>query len=641
MKKTGRLSKAQEHLLGMDIEITRRDFINAALIGTGALLLDLPSPAALFAETHEIDGYGGTGDYAVSHGNMDAQRQAAHSHFGNLDKAPENAIDTGEVYDFLIIGGGFSGLSAAFEIKNHYFRERSCLILDNHDITGGHAKRNEFEIGSYKLYGPQASNSFMALSRPSQPGYDIYNRLRLPSNFNYQEMEKGLNPLQFDKTNYGFMLWYDDPSIGHHIAPFVKKGSRSPDQMWLSDQWGKNFKDAPVPPQMKKDFVSWRTSQEQYYAKGDYLRWLDSITYKHYIENIMGLNPRVTKYADPVLASSVGLGCDAISAYAAYQVDMPGFRNFKVLQSLRESDWHSFPGGNDGIARHLVKALIPDAISGERTFPEIMNSRVNFDAMDRSENKTRIRLGSTAVWVEHDGQPKDSEYVMVYYQKDGKIYRVKAKKAIVTSGAYVASKIVSGLPQEHREAYGQFHRSPIMVVNVALNNWRFLYKLGLTACRWFGGFGFSCNIKQPMLVAENHPPLHPDYPAVLTFYIPFYYPGAPLKEQGSTGRAELLNTSYYDYEVRLRKQMVMLFGSAGFDPGRDIAGIIFNRWGHAYVSPQPGFYFGRDGKSAPRDIAKKDFGRISFANAEHNGHQNWVSAAEEGVRAAKQAMGVI
>jgi len=32
-----------------------------------------------------------------------------------------------------------------------------------------------------------------------------------------------------------------------------------------------------------------------------------------------------------------------------------------------------------------------------------------------------------------------------------------------------------------------------------------------------------------------------------------------------------------------------MFGAAGFDPGRDIAGIVLNRWGHAYVNAGPGF----------------------------------------------------
>ena len=47
-----------------------------------------------------------------------------------------------EEYDLIVVGGGLSGLGAAY-----YFRkampEARVLVLDNHDDFGGHAKRNE------------------------------------------------------------------------------------------------------------------------------------------------------------------------------------------------------------------------------------------------------------------------------------------------------------------------------------------------------------------------------------------------------------------------------------------------------------------------------------------------------------------
>ena len=68
------------------------------------------------------------------------------------------------------------------------------------------------------------------------------------------------------------------------------------------------------------------------------------MTYKDYLEKILKLDPEITRYADPVLASVVGLGCDVISAYAASQVSMPGFPEFQGHRSLKNSHWHSFPG---------------------------------------------------------------------------------------------------------------------------------------------------------------------------------------------------------------------------------------------------------------------------------------------------------
>ena len=58
----------------------------------------------------------------------------------------------------------------------------------------------------------------------------------------------------------------------------------------------------------------------------------------------------------------------------------------------------SFPGGNDGIMRHVLKKLVPGAIDGEG-FAGILNGRVRFDELDREGNPTRIRLASTAMRV--------------------------------------------------------------------------------------------------------------------------------------------------------------------------------------------------------------------------------------------------
>ena len=104
------------------------------------------------------------------------------------------------------------------------------------------------------------------------------------------------------------------------------------------------------------------------------------------------------------------------------------------------------------------------------------------------------------------------------------------------------------------------------------------------------------------------------------------------------GRTELLSTSFAEYERRIRIQMQELFGGAGFDPAADIAGIVLNRWGHAYVAPGPGFYFGRNGQPAPRDVIRQPHGRIAFGHSELRGNQHWGPAADEGARALQQVL---
>ncbi|MBI5205035.1 MAG: NAD(P)-binding protein [Nitrospirae bacterium] len=618
----------------MSRNITRRDFLNGALIGAGVVLLDLPSPVRLFAQAKQSGEFGGIGDYALSHGNTaEVIRIFQAIEGGAYRKTKDEIIDRDERFELVIAGGGLSGLGAAYEFFKNAPKKAKCLILENHPIFGGTAKRNEFIVNGEHLIGPQGSNAFGVIDRPEIPGYEIYSELGIPTEFEYGELPSGLKPLDFDPTNFGYRLWFSSKNIGYYFDS-PEKGSSG---KWVAGFWDNELEGTPYPKKVREDFIKWQKTTERHYDGKDYERWLDSMTYQQYLENILKLDPEITRFAHPVLASVVGLGCDAISAFAARQVHMPGFPEFQGLRSLKNSHWHSFPGGNDVFCRYLVKTMIPASIEGSNKFDDIHNRKIRFQSLDSNENKVRIRLGASVVRVEHEGGTTSGN-VSVIYLKDGRLYRLKAQGLVMASGSRLSRKVVADLPSSYKDAYDGFHVSPILVVNVALNNWRFLYRLGFTACKWFDGFGFGCNIRKPMYAGNYKPPLHPDKPAILTFYVSFHQPGLAIEEQGESGRRKLLGTSYSEFESQVVGQMKRLFADAGFKAEDNIAGIILNRWTYAYVNPQPGFYFGKDGKPAPRDVIRKPHGRVAFAHSELNGHQHWLAAIDEGKRAARQVV---
>jgi spermidine dehydrogenase len=87
----------------------------------------------------------------------------------------------------------------------------------------------------------------------------------------------------------------------------------------------------------------------------------------------------------------------------------------------------------------------------------------------------------------------------------------------------------------------------------------------------------------------------------------------------------------------IREQFSSMFGKVGFDAERDIAGIILNRWGHAYLSPQPGFFFGTDGKPGPGDVLRQSpYGRVAFANSDLAGIMDHRMSIREAQRAVDQ-----
>jgi spermidine dehydrogenase len=76
-----------------------------------------------------------------------------------------------------------------------------------------------------------------------------------------------------------------------------------------------------------------------------------------------------------------------------------------------------------------------------------------------------------------------------------------------------------------------------------------------------------------------------------------------------------------------------------FSQSPNTAGIILNRWGHAYLSPAPGFFFGKGGKPAPGEVLRAaPFGRIAFANTDLSGVMDHRYSILEANRAVAQLL---
>ena len=492
-----------------------------------------------------------------------------------------NPIDTREIYDLLVVGGGLSGLAAAvFFQKNKGGR---CLVLDNHAIFGGEAKRNEFLVDGQRVVAHQGSAIFLV---PGKGGYfqrflDTIGMDRVA--FEYQRWRGPSPEMPLNHSPYG-----EPANYGFWFGP--KFGQR--DGAWVMDPWGRQLDGAPLSADVKADLMRYRTVRNDVpvpKTEGDAVsRQLDTITLEDHLIARHGISrDTVRNFLSPIEGGGYGLGPDALSAYCAYAIQ----NQFPEDGDDTLGD-QMFPDGNTGFARLMVKTLIPDAFAGPRTVDATWQNRVRFAALDRAGQPTRIRLNATVVRVEHEGDPARAPHVVVTYAKGGRLYRVRARGVVMSGGSWTTKHIVRDLPQSHRDAYAQFYRSPCLMANIAVRNWRFLYKMGLSGCRWFEGLGNYLSVRRMATIGGQSSTFGPDSPTVLTIKVLFAEPGLPIGEQGSRGRAKLLGTSFAQYERQFREQLGDMFAPGGFDPRRDIAGIILNRWGHAYVNPQPGFFFG-------------------------------------------------
>ena len=638
--------------------ISRRDFVGGTLIGSGVALLtalaprwatakggaNLPPefPQSIAAPLNTLDaswtGPGGVGSYAKANGNTHNVVNAAHT-FRNRDFDTQlaNAEATGEHFDLVIVGAGFAGISAAYTYLKSK-PEARILILENHAMFGGEARQNEFEVDGYRLWGPQGSNGAVwPLDGAKKIGMysDLWAELDLPTELEWQEANN--SDLKIPKDIYSPMhLTWEETDLG-----------------WFHEEtgmavnpWSNRFRDVPLDDKTKNDLI-WMELYRQPQEREDWAQWLDSMTYKEFMKNEMGIdNEFIDEYLNPFAAAmGCGLGTDVISAYQAFNFIQPGVnqygRQFGIGDPTDYVYLASFPGGNTGILRHLVHRIIPNVFGDAESLTEIISNPVNFAALDGAAQAVKMRLSSLVVNVHHEGPAESAEKVQITYLNDEKMHQVTADRVVMAGQQHLNKRVVTDLPEAYRAAMDEFKHSPMLTVNVALRNWKFMDNMGVASVRWFGdnmGGWFTSLRKQMVLDGEEPMPLDPEKPTVLTLYNSFCTPGLPLHEQTVAARMQLFSLSYADVENEIRSQFTKMFGPGGFDADRDIAGITLNRQGHAYLVTPPGFFFGKDGNPPPSDVIRKPHGRIAFAHSELMGYQMWEGAAHEGDRAAKQML---
>jgi len=615
-----------------DRNIDRRDLLNSTLLAAGGILLSSVTPLELLAK-EDWTGYGGVGDYASSNGNTYEVMTSGHGiRDRTFERGPLQPLDTREQYDCVIVGGGISGIAAALLFQRQSRRPRTCLVLDNHPVLGGEAKRNEFNVDGQRLMIHQGS----AACFPPLDG---------------SFLSKFYDSINVDWQKFRYQKWAGPaPEMPLQTAPYPNGGKTSAfffgprfghdEGLWLKDPWGKRLEGAPISDQARRELLQMRENDRKPFTTHRYQpkthgdeasRHLDSITLEKHLTETYGLSAStIRSFLSPVTGGGSGLGADVLSAYADYAADV-------LLPWKYDEGAQMFPGGNAGVARHMLKQLIPGSISGAATMEEICRGRISFDSLDRPGQPARIRLASTVISVAHEGDPDKSPNVDVLYAKGDKLFRVKAKTAIMAGGSWTTKHVVRDMPQECREAYAHFHRAPCLMANVAVRNWRFLADLGLTEGQWFEGIGNYITMRKVATFGTDPATIGPDTPTVINLKILFSYPGESLEAQTIRGRTELLSTSFRTYEERITEQFRMLFGRSGFNANRVIAGIILNRWGHAYLSPQPGFFFGADGKPAPGEVIRKNpYGRIAFANSDLSGIMDHRMSILEAHRAVEQ-----
>jgi spermidine dehydrogenase len=639
----------------MDRKITRRDFLNGVAVTAGASMAIGAGAAAfprqLMAWQGETVGQESPKYYPPAlnglRGSHPGSFETAHSlRDGTFWEDAPKPADTGEKYDLVVVGGGISGLAAAYFYRKAAGKSARILILDNHDDFGGHAKRNEFRVGdktlecfggTYSIESP-LPYSDVAKGLIRELGIDVPSFSKFANEGMYHA--QGLYPsIFFEKSTYG-----TDKLV---INPAPHPGIESRDLKSGPDAWKKFLAEAPLSAEGKQAF------QRLHEGKTDYLQGLTDaqkkdrlarVSYAQFLTEQVKVNAEVLRLIQEMPHPLFAAGPEAIAASEAWEAGYSGFQgmNLKEPEGREEAEryFFHFPDGNASIARLLVRKLVPAAIPGNSAVDEV-TARANYAKLDDAASEVRIRLNSTVARVKHAGDVASAKEVEVTYVRNDIPYTVRAGHCVLACWHTVIPYINDEMPDKQREALSAAEKVPLMYTNVAIRNWTAFKKLGASWIYAPGCYYAHINLDVPVSIGDYRFARTPEEPIVVHMVRTPCKPGLSLHKQYRAGRAELFMTSWETIERNTREQMGRILGPGGFDPARDIVAITANRWPHGYAYEYSPLWdkFLLDGGEKPCEVARKPYGRIAIANSDAQAYAFTDAAIDQAWRAVGEITG--
>jgi spermidine dehydrogenase len=632
--------ESRERELGMSQSITRRDFLNGAAIAVGgsALLgsssrMDAAEPSdAPFAPEKDpnydppaLTGMRGSHDgaYTFAHRLRDGE-------FWETAGEPE---DTGESYDLVVVGGGISGMAAAYFYRKLAGTKARILILENHDDFGGHARRNEFHVGKRLLLSNGGTQSIESPSLYSPVAKGLLAELGLQTERFCKAYDRKLysklgTACFFDRETFGG----DELVVGMGSTPWQDFLAKSP----LSETARREI--ARLYTQ-KVDHLP-GLSQEEKVAR------LRKISYADFLTKICKASPEVLPFFQTYTHDLFAVGIEAISAWACCRspddygaIVYPGFDGLGLAPVEEEEPYiFHFPDGNASIARLLVRSLIPGSIPGHN-MEDVVTARAEYGRLDEPGSTVRIRLNSTVVRARHSGSAEAAKHVEVAYVRGKKLQKVRAKTCVLACYNGMIPYLCPELPEKQKEALHYGVKAPFLYTHVAVRNWTAFQKLGVHQIVSPGSYHCLTMLDFPVSLGQYEFPSQPEDPMVLFMLRTPCKPGLPRRAQYRAGRSELLRTPFSVFERNIREQLQRMLGQTGFSAADDVQAITVNRWGHGYAYEYDSL---SDPDWPPEErpcvVGRKPFGRIAIANSDAAARAFTDAAIDQAYRAVQEVL---
>lgn len=630
----------KDRALGMDRKISRRDFLDGVAIGAGLVAAGAAGLGIRGARADATDyppaltGLRGhnQGAYQVLHAVRDGT-------FWQTAGAPE---DSDGSYDLVVVGGGISGLAAAFLYRQQSGGKANVLILENHDDFGGHARRNEFTASNgAKLIGYGGSQS---LQTPSYFTPAVQALLR----------DVGIETEKFE--SYFDREWDDKRGLGEAVF-FCKEIFGADRLVKVTEKASDWVPLTPLNDNAKRDLIELLDAPRDYLpgkSREEKLKILSETTYDKFLTEICGYDPQLVAYFQTSTEGYFGLGIDGTTAADAWGNWNPGFdgmdlgdKPYKTMSpsgrlSLTDPDPYifHFPDGNAGVARALVRAMIPAALPG-KGMESLAISSVVYDKLDVPGDPVRLRLNASVVKVKHDGPPDSAGSVTVSYVESGKLKNVAASHVVLACWHRVIPYLTDELSSDQVAALNDQVKIPLIYTNVLIRDWQAFAKLGIDGFDMPSGFWHGASIDFPVSMGDYRFAQEPTDPVLLHLskVVVTGESGVSARDQAMAGRRYLNELTFEEMERQIRDMLSRALADGGFDAARDIEGITCNRWchGYAYEYMRPWDAFWPDGE-LPIVKARKPWGRIAIANADSGAYAYAHSAIDQATRAVRDLL---
>jgi spermidine dehydrogenase len=639
--------RARGVALGLDRDIARRDVLHGIALGAAvALAAPLFGSRAYGSEGARIGAQDAPGYYPPRRTGMRGSHpgsfEAAHALAAGNEPGP--ATDSGEAYDLIVVGGGISGLAAAHFYRSQSAPGRRVLVLDNHDDFGGHAKRNEFQLGdelalmnggtleidSPRAYSPVAAGLLKRL------GIDVKALAKRIEDRDFYE-DRGLKrAVFFDAATFG----KDELAVGVGSLP-----------------WKTFLTNTPLSARARREIEQLESGWVDYLpglSSADKKQRLAKISYAAFLTDIVRADPAVIAYYQARTHGECAVGIDAVYALDCWPLELPGFAGMKLAHgsipqmgytSAGYADYHGsprlhFPDGNATIARLLVRNLVPSAIAGT-SVDDMVTAQADYAQLDRPESPVRLRLNSIVVRARHLGEPASAREVEVTYLREGAAFTARARGCVLACYNMMIPYLVPELPARQRQALHSLVKSPLVYTSVALRNWQAFHRLGIHLVYAPGSYFSYLRLNSHVNIGSYRSPDAPDQPILLHMVRTPCKPGLTEFDQNRAGRKELLAASFETFEFNIRDQLARTLKDGGFDAANDITAITVNRWPHGYA-PEFNALFDEELPLAeqPHVIGRAPFGRIVIANSDSGRAAYTDSAIDQAQRAVTELLAV-